>query len=159
MCANTFRNLFKCILLYLTLIRFVGATRCCFSLNRCATGEAWPNIMLACLKGACDAKANKGSEQCGSSIAYAYFVSFIFFCSFLVSVSFLHCSLTMGWLSAFSNLDVELVCGRHHGQLWLSDERLEHSRRPSSGRVCSNLGRIRPECNVRNTNTSCSKYF
>lgn len=52
---------------------------------RCATGEAWPNIMLACLKGKpCDSKAKKGDETCGSSIAYAYFVSFIFFCSFLV---------------------------------------------------------------------------
>lgn len=56
---------------------------------RCATGESWPNIMLACLKGPCDVRANKGSEQCGSSIAYAYFVSFIFFCSFLVSSIFL----------------------------------------------------------------------
>ncbi|XP_037036940.1 voltage-dependent calcium channel type A subunit alpha-1 isoform X2 [Bradysia coprophila] len=54
-------------------------------LFRCATGEAWPNIMLACLKGKpCDSKAKKGDETCGSSIAYAYFVSFIFFCSFLM---------------------------------------------------------------------------
>lgn len=51
---------------------------------RCATGEAWPNIMLACLKGPCDSKSNKQGEDCGSPIAYAYFVSFIFFCSFLV---------------------------------------------------------------------------
>lgn len=44
--------------------------------------------MLDCIKGrACDAKANKTaeeSEDCGSNIAYAYFVSFIFFCSFLM---------------------------------------------------------------------------
>ncbi|XP_070165290.1 voltage-dependent calcium channel type A subunit alpha-1 isoform X13 [Polyergus mexicanus] len=57
-------------------------------LFRCATGEAWPNIMLDCIKGRpCDAKANKTaeeSEDCGSNIAYAYFVSFIFFCSFLM---------------------------------------------------------------------------
>ncbi|XP_043065453.1 voltage-dependent calcium channel type A subunit alpha-1 isoform X13 [Drosophila ficusphila] len=55
-------------------------------LFRCATGEAWPNIMLACLKGkACDEDAEKEpGEYCGSTLAYAYFVSFIFFCSFLM---------------------------------------------------------------------------
>ncbi|KAH8416477.1 hypothetical protein KR222_005300 [Zaprionus bogoriensis] len=55
-------------------------------LFRCATGEAWPNIMLACLKGkACDDEAQKpAGEYCGSTLAYAYFVSFIFFCSFLM---------------------------------------------------------------------------
>ncbi|XP_033150271.1 voltage-dependent calcium channel type A subunit alpha-1 [Drosophila busckii] len=55
-------------------------------LFRCATGEAWPNIMLACLKGkACDDDAEKAAgEYCGSTLAYAYFVSFIFFCSFLM---------------------------------------------------------------------------
>ncbi|XP_050746417.1 voltage-dependent calcium channel type A subunit alpha-1 isoform X7 [Drosophila biarmipes] len=55
-------------------------------LFRCATGEAWPNIMLACLKGkACDEDAEKApGEYCGSTLAYAYFVSFIFFCSFLM---------------------------------------------------------------------------
>ncbi|EDS45056.1 voltage-dependent p/q type calcium channel [Culex quinquefasciatus] len=56
-------------------------TRC----YRCATGESWPNIMLACLKGRpCDPRANKTNETCGSTLAYAYFVSFIFFCSFLM---------------------------------------------------------------------------
>ncbi|KAI5632670.1 ion transport protein domain-containing protein [Phthorimaea operculella] len=55
-------------------------------LFRCATGEAWPNIMLACLKPAkCDPDSRKPSnEMCGSTLAYAYFVSFIFFCSFLM---------------------------------------------------------------------------
>ncbi|CAH2243784.1 jg12698 [Pararge aegeria aegeria] len=55
-------------------------------LFRCATGESWPNIMLACLKPAkCDKAAHKPpSESCGSTLAYAYFVSFIFFCSFLM---------------------------------------------------------------------------
>ncbi|XP_047514111.1 voltage-dependent calcium channel type A subunit alpha-1 isoform X5 [Pieris napi] len=55
-------------------------------LFRCATGESWPNIMLACLKPAkCDKEAGKSpSEMCGSTLAYAYFVSFIFFCSFLM---------------------------------------------------------------------------
>ncbi|XP_046144197.1 voltage-dependent calcium channel type A subunit alpha-1 isoform X13 [Osmia bicornis bicornis] len=55
-------------------------------LFRCATGEAWPNIMLSCIKGRpCDIKADKQEPGgCGSNIAYAYFVSFIFFCSFLM---------------------------------------------------------------------------
>ncbi|XP_028033528.1 voltage-dependent calcium channel type A subunit alpha-1 isoform X3 [Bombyx mandarina] len=55
-------------------------------LFRCATGESWPNIMLACLKPAkCDGRAGKPPhEACGSTLAYAYFVSFIFFCSFLM---------------------------------------------------------------------------
>ncbi|XP_066587016.1 voltage-dependent calcium channel type A subunit alpha-1 isoform X8 [Prorops nasuta] len=55
-------------------------------LFRCATGEAWPNIMLSCIKGRnCDSRAEKmESGSCGSNIAYAYFVSFIFFCSFLM---------------------------------------------------------------------------
>ncbi|XP_062714460.1 voltage-dependent calcium channel type A subunit alpha-1 isoform X4 [Aedes albopictus] len=54
-------------------------------LFRCATGESWPNIMLACLKGRpCDPRANKPNETCGSTLAYGYFVSFIFFCSFLM---------------------------------------------------------------------------
>uniref|UniRef100_A0A1B0EZA3 EF-hand domain-containing protein n=2 Tax=Lutzomyia longipalpis TaxID=7200 RepID=A0A1B0EZA3_LUTLO len=62
---------------------FFGALLLLF---RCATGEAWPNIMLACLKGRpCDERAGKEPhETCGSSLAYAYFVSFIFFCSFLM---------------------------------------------------------------------------
>ncbi|XP_063907007.1 voltage-dependent calcium channel type A subunit alpha-1 isoform X5 [Zophobas morio] len=54
-------------------------------LFRCATGEAWPNIMLSCIKGQpCDQEAKKPANSCGSNIAYAYFVSFIFFCSFLM---------------------------------------------------------------------------
>lgn len=42
--------------------------------------------MLSCVKGRpCDAKAGKQEPGgCGSNIAYAYFVSFIFFCSFLM---------------------------------------------------------------------------
>nr|XP_014290084.1 voltage-dependent calcium channel type A subunit alpha-1 isoform X17 [Halyomorpha halys] len=54
-------------------------------LFRCATGEAWPSIMLSCVKNKpCDAKSGKTGNECGSSLAYAYFVSFIFFCSFLM---------------------------------------------------------------------------
>ncbi|GJQ73114.1 hypothetical protein Trydic_g1743 [Trypoxylus dichotomus] len=54
-------------------------------LFRCATGENWPNIMLSCIKGQpCDENAGKDPNTCGSNLAYAYFVSFIFFCSFLM---------------------------------------------------------------------------
>ncbi|KAF0292815.1 Voltage-dependent calcium channel type A subunit alpha-1 [Amphibalanus amphitrite] len=57
-------------------------------LFRCATGESWQSIMLACIKGRpCDPRAipeNDPHKVCGSDFAYAYFVSFIFFCSFLM---------------------------------------------------------------------------
>ena len=62
---------------------------------RCATGEAWPYIMLSCAGGkTCDERSHKYNETtgkmtdpdktCGSQIAYLYFVSFIFLCSFLM---------------------------------------------------------------------------
>ncbi|KAH9361249.1 hypothetical protein HPB48_006811 [Haemaphysalis longicornis] len=51
----------------------------------CATGEAWQAIMMACVKGRqCDPLSKKEKPECGSNMAYAYFVSFIFFCSFLM---------------------------------------------------------------------------
>ncbi|XP_031779373.1 voltage-dependent calcium channel type A subunit alpha-1 isoform X8 [Nasonia vitripennis] len=54
-------------------------------LFRCATGEAWPNIMLACIADQpCDPRSKETGDKCGSNLAYAYFVSFIFFCSFLM---------------------------------------------------------------------------
>jgi len=57
-----------------------------FLCYRCATGEAWPSIMLSCNHGKmCEAGARKPDNDCGSNMAYMYFVSFIFFCSFLVS--------------------------------------------------------------------------
>jgi len=41
--------------------------------------------MLSCIKGRqCDPLAKKPELDCGSNLAYAYFVSFIFFCSFLM---------------------------------------------------------------------------
>ena len=60
-------------------------------LFRCATGEAWPSIMLACESGvACDPGAHEYNEttgkimnpdkRCGTHMAYYYFVSFIFLC-------------------------------------------------------------------------------
>ncbi|KAM9784217.1 voltage-dependent P/Q-type calcium channel subunit alpha-1A isoform 7-T7 [Syngnathus typhle] len=54
-------------------------------LFRSATGEAWHEIMLACLGGKdCDELAGNPEPECGSQVAYLYFVSFIFFCSFLM---------------------------------------------------------------------------
>ena len=62
---------------------------------RCATGEAWPNIMLACGAGQiCDPGAIKRNQTtgellepgklCGSNITYFFFVTFVFLCSFLM---------------------------------------------------------------------------
>ncbi|XP_042869769.1 voltage-dependent calcium channel type A subunit alpha-1-like isoform X13 [Penaeus japonicus] len=56
-------------------------------LFRCATGEAWQSIMLSCIKGRpCDPDAlkNNSEKTCGSNVAYMYFVTFIFLCSFLM---------------------------------------------------------------------------
>ena len=53
---------------------------------RCATGENWQLIMLSCMDGKeCDAEAPFADFRlCGHDMAIPYFVSFIFFCSFLV---------------------------------------------------------------------------
>ncbi len=62
-------------------------------LFRCATGEAWPSIMLSCEAGReCDPlsltfNATTGQfddKSCGSNFTYMYFVTFIFLCSFLM---------------------------------------------------------------------------
>ncbi|KAJ8383740.1 hypothetical protein AAFF_G00215820 [Aldrovandia affinis] len=54
-------------------------------LFRSATGEAWHDIMLSCLGGSpCDPDSGNTADECGSEFAYAYFVSFIFLCSFLM---------------------------------------------------------------------------
>ncbi|XP_034043666.1 LOW QUALITY PROTEIN: calcium channel, voltage-dependent, P/Q type, alpha 1A subunit, b [Thalassophryne amazonica] len=54
-------------------------------LFRSATGEAWHDIMLACLGGQrCDQASGNTEPECGSTFAYTYFVSFIFLCSFLM---------------------------------------------------------------------------
>ncbi|XP_038071611.1 voltage-dependent calcium channel type A subunit alpha-1-like isoform X1 [Patiria miniata] len=60
-------------------------------LFRCATGDSWQGIMFACVQGSkChpeslppDAPEDK-INGCGSAFSYAYFVSFIFLCSFLM---------------------------------------------------------------------------
>lgn len=58
---------------------------------RCATGEAWQEIMLACLPDKkCDpesepANSTEADHSCGSSFAVFYFISFYMLCAFLVS--------------------------------------------------------------------------
>ncbi|KAI1238782.1 hypothetical protein IHE44_0011870 [Lamprotornis superbus] len=60
-------------------------------LFRCATGEAWQEIMLACLPDKkCDpesepANSTEADHSCGSSFAVFYFISFYMLCAFLVS--------------------------------------------------------------------------
>ncbi|XP_051976461.1 voltage-dependent L-type calcium channel subunit alpha-1C-like isoform X1 [Xyrauchen texanus] len=56
-------------------------------LFRCATGEAWQEIMLACMPNRpCDKGSDVGppSEDCGSHFAIFYFVSFYMLCAFLI---------------------------------------------------------------------------
>ncbi|XP_066568568.1 calcium channel, voltage-dependent, N type, alpha 1B subunit, a [Amia ocellicauda] len=66
---NNFRTFFQALML----------------LFRSATGEAWHEIMLSCLsERTCDNRSGSTSKECGSDFAYFYFVSFIFFCSFLM---------------------------------------------------------------------------
>ncbi|XP_038640700.1 calcium channel, voltage-dependent, P/Q type, alpha 1A subunit, b isoform X5 [Scyliorhinus canicula] len=66
---NNFRTFFQALML----------------LFRSATGEAWHSIMLSCLSGKpCDTKSGIKEPECGNELAYFYFVSFIFLCSFLM---------------------------------------------------------------------------
>ncbi|XP_012394726.1 voltage-dependent L-type calcium channel subunit alpha-1C isoform X7 [Orcinus orca] len=59
-------------------------------LFRCATGEAWQDIMLACMPGKkCAPESEPGSSAegeapCGSSFAVFYFISFYMLCAFLI---------------------------------------------------------------------------
>ncbi|XP_066490693.1 voltage-dependent L-type calcium channel subunit alpha-1C isoform X16 [Tiliqua scincoides] len=60
-------------------------------LFRCATGEAWQEIMLACLPDKkCDPdsvepnNSTEGDHSCGSSFAIFYFISFYMLCAFLI---------------------------------------------------------------------------
>jgi len=61
----------------------------CIGFCRCATGENWQLIMLSCMDGKkCDPEAPYADVRlCGHDMAIPYFVSFIFFCSFLVSIA------------------------------------------------------------------------
>ncbi|XP_024605424.1 voltage-dependent L-type calcium channel subunit alpha-1S [Neophocaena asiaeorientalis asiaeorientalis] len=57
-------------------------------LFRCATGEAWQEILLACSYGQlCDPESDyaPGEERtCGTDFAYYYFISFYMLCAFLI---------------------------------------------------------------------------
>ncbi|XP_072001011.1 voltage-dependent L-type calcium channel subunit alpha-1C isoform X4 [Engystomops pustulosus] len=58
-------------------------------LFRCATGEAWQEIMLACLPNKkCDPESESNRTEddysCGSSFAVFYFISFYMLCAFLI---------------------------------------------------------------------------
>ncbi|KAL1020919.1 hypothetical protein UPYG_G00006400 [Umbra pygmaea] len=57
-------------------------------LFRCATGEAWQEVMLACMYGKkCDPKSDflPGEEDtCGANFAVFYFMSFYMICAFLI---------------------------------------------------------------------------
>lgn len=102
-------------------------TRGCFPFlrwDRCATGEAWQEIMLACLPGKlCDSESdyNPGEERtCGSGFAIFYFISFYMLCAFLVNLDqAVRCVPTKDRISnprfhVFVS-DYQSVCGRHHG--------------------------------------------
>ncbi|KRX96013.1 Voltage-dependent calcium channel type A subunit alpha-1, partial [Trichinella pseudospiralis] len=54
-------------------------------LFRCATGEAWQEVTLACIANRkCDPRTGKLNSECGTNFAYVYFTSFVFLSSFLM---------------------------------------------------------------------------
>ena len=90
-----------------SLISFSTNNRMSLYLFRCATGESWQAVMLACRAGMeCQLQGHqrhhafesiittssnssnnqtKNDAKCGSNFAYLYFCSFVFLSSFLVS--------------------------------------------------------------------------
>eukprot|EP00795_Rhopilema_esculentum_P010830 gene10830-19646_t len=82
-------------------------------LFRSATGENWHKIMLACTAPAkCDTSIKGKTEDmtCGSNFALAYFISFIFFCSFLMLNLFVAVIMdNFGYLT-----QDESILGPHH---------------------------------------------
>jgi voltage-dependent calcium channel R type alpha-1E len=72
--------------------------------------------MLACKAGVeCQPPANarhggKGTNKCGSDLAYLYFCSFVFLSSFLVSLN-----LYLNVISSERILDVEFIRGGYYG--------------------------------------------
>lgn len=136
---------------------------------RSATGESWQEIMLSCLGGQkCETDvavpASEPEGGCGSDFAYFYFVSFIFFSSFLVWQEVrqigLHSDNNSSKLMVESNveiylpyfhislvllifcLDAEPVCCCYHGQFWVSDQRLIHLGAAPLGWICPYLGGV-----------------
>uniref|UniRef100_T1E1N8 Voltage-dependent L-type calcium channel subunit alpha n=1 Tax=Cupiennius salei TaxID=6928 RepID=T1E1N8_CUPSA len=56
-------------------------------LFRSATGEAWQEIMMACVNEVnvkCDERSDDAGKLCGTDIAIPYFISFYILCSFLI---------------------------------------------------------------------------
>lgn len=96
-----------------------------FSLSRCATGEAWQEIMLACLPGKqCDTESEitLGEEKsCGNGFAIIYFISFYMLCAFLVFKNKNVCYIFDGSdfrcaaVTYKSFPDHQFVCGCHYG--------------------------------------------
>ncbi|VDP05804.1 unnamed protein product [Schistosoma margrebowiei] len=69
-------------LFYCTQLELAELTQSSSKRYNCATGESWQEIMLACTYG--QECVNRASNNCGSNASYTYFVSFNFFCSFLM---------------------------------------------------------------------------
>ena len=91
--------------------------------------------MLSCMGGSpCDLQSRKGDDgervfECGSNIAIPYFVSFIFFCSFLVSrhgnFLWVKCNgLPLGTICGFVQNLSNMTKLRFHF-LWINDGMLE----------------------------------
>lgn len=85
-----------------------------FLLSRCATGEAWQEIMLACMPGKlCDPESdyNPGEEMtCGSGFAIIYFITFYMLCAFLVHTFSLPCLISVSYITLF------LTAGNKHSK-------------------------------------------
>lgn len=68
-------------------------------------------------------------------------------------VSYCVVSVVFHWAKLVLYPDAESVCGRHHGQLWVPDQRLLYPGATSPGRVCKDMGRVRSCCLVSGTHT------
>ena len=85
---------------------------------RCATGEAWQEIMLACtLSRPCEkGSTNENSsatEDCGSQFAIIYFVSFYMLCAFLVSTVTRKTNVHLTFFNDFSYNSLGNVTSKH----------------------------------------------